>query len=106
MTDEPITPVIFRADKRDGDVTAVFPTDPADYTGECMGCYAHVGQHSQCSLAWYHSHTRPATPAEYADLKAELEAAPYGYRLAVYKRITREHRNAYRAELRRIQARA
>jgi hypothetical protein len=83
------TPVVFRAErsgKFKGDVTAVFPCDPADSNGYEMTCYAHIGQHSGCSLGWYHT-TRAAKPEEYADLKKELESAPYGYRLKVYSRI-------------------
>jgi hypothetical protein len=84
-----ITPVIFRTERSDpfkGDVTAVFPCDPFDNYGRQMSCFAHVGQHSGCDLTWYWN-TRAATPVEYAALKRELESAPYGYQLKVYKRI-------------------
>lgn len=66
-------PVIFRADRSGdfkGEVSAIFPTIPADNFGN-LTCYAHVGQHGACSLDWYHT-TRPAKPGEYADLLAEL----------------------------------
>jgi len=53
-------PIIFRAEK-DGEVTAVFPTLPADYQGRAMTCYAHIGQHSGCSFPWYQQ-TRAAKP--------------------------------------------
>lgn len=87
-TDE--TPVLFRADREGGQtfITAVFPTIQADNAGHLMSCYAHVGQHSACTLDWYNT-TRAAKPAEYADLKLELEGAPYGYRLRVYRRMQR-----------------
>ncbi len=65
-------PVIFRAERSGpfkGDVTAVFPT--LDEGQGTMRCYAHIGQHSGCCLEWYWS-TRPARPAEYASLLAEL----------------------------------
>lgn len=68
------TIVLFRAERSGpykGSVTAVFP-----YLEESHGlvtCYAHVGQHGACSRGWYRG-TRPATPNEYADLKAELES--------------------------------
>lgn len=94
---EPLTPVLFRVDA--GEVTAVFPTDPSDNSGSFMGCYSHVGQHAACSFGWYHR-TRAATDAESAPLKAELEAAPYGYRLQVYKRLSPKLREAYNAALR------
>jgi hypothetical protein len=66
-----------------------------------MSCFAHVGQHSGCSLDWYHT-TRAAKPEEYASLQRELEAAPYGYRLKVYSRFQRWMHDARRAELRSV----
>ncbi len=66
-------PILFRAERsgpHKGYVTAVFPTLPGtnayDFT-----CYAHLGQHGSARLEWYGT-TRPATPAEYADLLREL----------------------------------
>lgn len=96
---EVVTPVLFRVERNGpgrGSVTAVFPTIPADASGHLMCCYAQVGQHSGCSWSWYLK-TRPATPEEYAPLAAELEAI--GYRLQVARRITRQHREALRADL-------
>jgi hypothetical protein len=84
MTDT--VPVLFRADRKDGEVTAVFPTLPANLTGQ-MTCYAHIGQHGGCDYGWYRT-TRPARPDEYASLQRELEGVPYEYSLAVVKRIT------------------
>lgn len=105
--DEHETPVLFRVHrapmKHGSDVTAVFPCEPADYAGRTMSCYAHIGQHSGCDFGWYHQ-TRPAKPEEYADLKRELESAPYGYRLKVYQKITPKHRDAFNAEVRRHRA--
>lgn len=99
------TPVLFRihrAPKTHGDeVTAVFPCEPADYQGYNMTCFASVGQHGSCGYEWYHR-TRPAKPEEYADLKAELEAAPYGYRLKVYQRINSSLRERFLFESQRI----
>ena len=97
MTDEPAIPVIFRADR--GGITAVFPTEPGDYSGNSMMCYAHVGQHSSCSFGWYHI-THAATPADYADLLAELKRI--GYKIKVYRRLTRGHRAALAAEVKRL----
>ena len=70
------TIVIFRAERSGrfkGDVTAVFPYEPGD-SADNMSCYAHIGQHSFASLAWYHERTRPALPGEYESLKRELES--------------------------------
>ena len=97
--DEQETPVLFRVS--DGEVTAVFPTDPATVYGYEMTCYAHVGQHSACSYEWYLT-TRAATPAEYRALRAELEGAPFGYRLKIYRRIHTKLRDAFLAERTRL----
>jgi hypothetical protein len=98
MTDDDIVLVIFRAERSGqfkGDVTAVFPTLPADQHGHMMTCYAHIGQHSGCDHGWYNK-TRPAKPDEYADLKRELESVPYEYKLKVCKRISSKHRDELR----------
>ena len=104
-------PVIFRADRSGpfkGDVTAVFPTIPADYAGLEMTCYAHTGQHSGCAHVWYRG-TRPAKPEEYAGLLAELRGI-YGRDggpddppvvLRVARRITANHRREFEANKRR-----
>ena len=95
-------PVIFRADRsgpNKGEVTAVFPTVPADWAGRLMTCYVHLGQHAACSFDWYRS-TRPAKTEEYADLLAELRGI-YGRDggpddppavLVIARRITARHR--------------
>ena len=102
--DTEYTPVLFRvarAAKRDGaEVTAVFPCEPHDMSGN-MTCYAHVGQHGACSMRWYDT-TRPARPDEYADLKEDLESAPYGYRLKPYKRMAASLRAKFDAEMDRL----
>lgn len=81
-----MTPVLFRIDKHGafkGELTAVFPTLPG--SPGLMSCYAHLGQHSSCGRGWLAS-TRPAKPAEYADLQRELVRAGYDD-LKVYARI-------------------
>jgi len=78
------TPVLFRYD--DGEVVAVFPTNPADDAGHLVTCYAHIGQHSGCSRRWYQQ-TRPARADEYAGLLKELIGI--GYQLKIYKRWRR-----------------
>jgi hypothetical protein len=85
-------PVIFRADRSGdfkGSITAVFPTGEAN-PGNLV-CYAHVGQHGECSLDWYRS-TRPAKPHEYEPLLRELQGIygrePDAVQLVVYKRMT------------------
>ena len=77
---EPPTPTIFRR-WPDGKILALFPMD--DENGYCSS-YMHVGQHSEADYWMCVSATKPATPAEYADLKAELESI--GYNVKVCKR--------------------
>lgn len=90
--------VLFR--KRMGEITAVFPSE-CGVNEYDMTCYAHVGQHGSCGLAWYNT-TRKAKPAEYADLLAELRCiyAPE-YQLVVKSRMTRKHFQSRRDQMRR-----
>lgn len=96
------TIVLFR--KRFSEITAVFPYLPWD-SAASMTCYVHVGQHGACEMAWYHK-TKAASPAEYADLKAELER--YGsdesdhYVLDVRKRMPADAIKRRRAEIKRM----
>lgn len=93
------TLVLFRCDKSGpfkDVVDAVFPYEPGTNDPRTMSCYAHVGQHGSCDMGWLRT-TRPAKPEEYADLKAELEGAPYGYRFKVRQRMPTD---AYRVRLR------
>src|ERR1700760_3682255 len=103
--DRAATPVVFRvhpSPKEHGsEVIAVFPCEPADMDGQTMTCYAHVGQHGACSQDWYNQ-TRPARPEEYADLKAELESAPYSYRLRVYDKIYWQLRDRFNEAVRKL----
>jgi len=101
-------PVLFRADKQGdfkGHVTAVFPTLPGDSDPWSVTCYAHVGQHGSCTKAWYWT-TRPATPAEFADLLCELRGIysragdPDAVDLVNVKRWTRHHDAARQTERR------
>jgi hypothetical protein len=86
VADTEETAVLFRRSRKGNFVTAVFPCIPADDSGDLMSCFAHVGQHGAAGHAWFYS-MRPAKPAEYAELKRELESEPYGYRLKVFARI-------------------
>lgn len=95
-----VTPVIFRTDGEE--VIAIFPCEPGDRYGYKMLCYAKMGQHSTCSVEWARSRKhRSATPDEYAELRRELESAPYNYRLKVYRRMRGWMENARRANARR-----
>jgi len=81
------TMVVFRKDVREPkrtEIVAVFPELQGTNEPGTMACYARVGQHSSCHISWYFEHTKPATPEEYAPLKAELESI--GYYLDVRRR--------------------
>ncbi len=99
--------VIFRKES-DGQILAVFPSIPADYHGSML-CYAHIGQHGSCSMAYYRQ-TTPALPDEYSALLAELrgiyENPHYGEpaKLIPRRRITAKDNAAFLAETRRIAA--
>lgn len=119
MTFEPdteITPVIFRKWKservkdthtgkfywhNDG-VIALLPAECGTHEPHTCSSYMHVGQHGSCEPHGLMNSTRPATPEEYADLKHELESAPYGYRFRVYKRLQPSFLASRRADLARM----
>lgn len=67
------TPVYFC--KFEDEITAVLVNEPANL-GNFL-CYAHVGQHGECSIQWVYEDTEPATPEEYSDLLDELEYIGY-----------------------------
>lgn len=99
MTDKEPTRVIFRRwyTEQDGSGTiALFPD--LGERGGMVSSFEHVGQHGAADLAGVIARTRPATPGEYAALKAELEGIPYGYRLDVTLPEIRLRLTAYQAD--------
>jgi hypothetical protein len=103
MQDTEITKVVFR--KFQGEIVALFPEEAAtlaqsrrqnlEHCPECRqadagldpvlcSSYAHMGQHSAADYYSLLTSSKPATDAEAADLKAELESM--GYNLRVYRR--------------------
>lgn len=76
--------VIYRKDS-DGKVIAFLPELPANY-GKIV-CYAHMGQHSEASIEYYHD-TKTALPSEYEPLHKELKAIYNDYELSVKRRLT------------------
>jgi hypothetical protein len=93
------TKVIFRKWKSNGDVIALFPEIAATCSDAWLcSSFEHVGQHGAADPSII-SQTKPATPQEYADLKAELEAYPYEYVFEVVHKFTRAHHEARKAEL-------
>ena len=79
------TIVIFRWE-REGGVFALFPELPADNYGTYCTSFQHIGQHCAADYHGCIAQSRPATPAEYADLFEELELR--GYHLDVRQRAT------------------
>jgi hypothetical protein len=88
--DDPVA-VVFRRwrDVNGRGIIALFPGIPAyAHAASSAFCssFEHVGQHSPADYPGVIAQTMPATPEEYADLKRELESAPYNYVLRVVKR--------------------
>ncbi len=81
------TPVIFRVwNTGTKSVLAIFPELEGARVGLCRS-YEHIGQHGDCQPRYIATKTHIATPTEYADLKRELESAPYLYKLRVVNRV-------------------
>lgn len=76
------TKVIFRKWKN-GDIIALFPEEPGTYDASTCNSYEHNGQHGSAEPRYVIQATTLAKPAEYADLKQELERI--GYDLDVKK---------------------
>jgi hypothetical protein len=102
------TPVIFRRLRarlratEGGGVIALFPAEPGDMSPYTCSSYVHVGQHGAADPQHVMQNSRPATREEYEDLKRELESAPYGYRLKMYRRLNRKFLELRKAELKRM----
>lgn len=79
------TVVVFRK-WPEGGVIALFPEEL--WNGVSCSSFEHVGQHGAADYGGVIRRTTPATPEEYAELKWELESAPYKYVLRVVKRFT------------------
>ncbi|MCK5236221.1 MAG: hypothetical protein KAR06_04470 [Deltaproteobacteria bacterium] len=89
VADVIVTKVIFRK-YPEGDVIALFP-DNSYRRNYMTECYQHIGQHGEGDYRGVVASTKPATPEEYADLKAELESI--GYDLDVRKRAKITYRS-------------
>jgi hypothetical protein len=97
--DDHNTIVVFRVDPGPrGDVFALMPEDPADEHGILCGSYQHIGQHAAANYAHCIATSRPATPAEYADLLGELTRI--GYRVVVRQRASHAMVQRRKAEAR------
>lgn len=90
--------VIFRKEKNpytnEYEVIAFMPELPANY-GRIV-CYAHMGQHSEADVEYYHN-TKKATKAEYKPLLMELKSIYNDCELVVKQKINyKDLRNAWR----------
>jgi hypothetical protein len=79
-TIEPKTNVMFRQ-FADGDIIALFVSMAADRNPENCQSYMHIGQHSAAHPLGVIATTKPATKAQYSDLKKELENIGYDLRV-------------------------
>ena len=104
MSQEPETLVIFRKwpARSGGGILALFPCASANRNENCCQSYEHIGQHGTALLEGCIYQTTPATPAEYADLKGELEGR--GYRLKVMQRTPASAYDLRRAEIEGVHA--
>lgn len=94
------TVVVFRKWPENGHIDALFPEVPWDYAGNECTAYARVGEHSGASYYHVIQRTKPATPEEYADLKALLENV-FGYNLRVLQKASYKHHEKRRATARK-----
>ena len=89
------TIVVFRKFKNEpqkGEVIALFPEIPFSHLSTYQSCvsYMHTGQHGAASYTGVIENSKPATPADYEDLKNELE--DIGYNLSIKKKYTFKRR--------------
>jgi hypothetical protein len=87
MSETDTVRMVFRAYPREGGTIALMP-DLEEARGLCMS-FMHVGQHGAADYAGVVRQTRPATAAEVATLRRELEAPPYKYRVRPIRRWVR-----------------
>ena len=90
-----MTDVIYRVDKRDGAVFALFPHEVFDRRGNVV-CYAHIGQHGAADYRHCIQRSRPAIESELAPLKVELQRIGY----VDLKEVSRQKGDKWRAAIR------
>lgn len=74
-----LTRFAFRKEIESGEIVAIFydSNDKKSKYNDLYFCYAHIGQHGECSRAWIQEDTIPASVPEYLDLMKELTAVGY-----------------------------
>ncbi len=60
--------------EKDGTPILFLPDDPVN-PGR-IGCYSHVGQHSEADLGYYYENTKPDRANACADLLSEYRSIP------------------------------
>lgn len=102
MSDDstPITLVVFRRWRDNGDIIALFPELPADCQGYFCDAYEHVGQHGGAGFHGVVQATKPVSVEDAADLIQELERI--GYVLRPIKRASYRVHEARRATARSL----
>ena len=96
----PITLVVFRRWKENGDIIALFPELPSDIDGFYCDAYEHVGQHGGADYYGVTQATRPVTRSEARSLATELRRI--GYRLKAVQRASRKMHDCRRSTARAI----
>lgn len=76
----------FVKEKQNGEIVAYFPQ--LNYNKRLYGtstktCYAHIGQHSACSVDYINNNCVKATKEEYTPLLKELQSI--GYEIKICK---------------------
>jgi hypothetical protein len=79
--------VIPRVEK-DGTPILFLPDDTGPNFG-CIGCYAHIGQHSAAAVGYYREFTRPARKGECDALLREYASIPPAGELIILHRMPR-----------------
>jgi hypothetical protein len=83
---KPITLVVFRRWKENGDIIALFPELPSDINGFYCDSYEHVGQHGGADYYGVIQATKPVAKRDAQELARELTRI--GYRLKPIKRAS------------------
>lgn len=91
-----LTKVIFRKDKKCGEIVAMFPAVAGTNDLWTCSCYVHLGQHGSASVDYVRA-SRLAKPAQYRPLANELRRI--GYKLGIRRRFTRADLAARKEQL-------
>lgn len=96
----PITAVVFRKWKDNGQIIALFPELPSDLQGWYCDSYMHIGQHGGADYYGVVQYTTLASRTESASLARELRRI--GYRLKPMHRASRHQHDRRREAARQF----